>query len=65
VIAVRLLSDILGQFEESFQLFLTGSSRPVPLVFRGAVVGPQFTLDTQALDYGIMSYGFRWVELSG
>jgi hydrocephalus-inducing protein len=65
VIAVRLLSDILGQFEESFQLFLTGSSRPVPLVFRGAVVGPQFTLDTQALDYGIMSYGFRWVELAG
>jgi hypothetical protein len=65
VIAVRLLSDILGQFEESFQLFLAGSSRPVPLAFRGAVVGPQFTLDTQALDYGIMSYGFRWAELAG
>jgi hydrocephalus-inducing protein len=61
VIAVRLLSDIMGQFEESFQLFLTGSSRPVPLVFKGNVVGPQFELDTQALEYGIMSYGFRWV----
>lgn len=60
-INVRLLSDTLGQFDEVFQLFLKGSSKPVSLSIKGAVVGPQFLLDTQALDYGIMSYGFRWV----
>lgn len=59
VMDVRLLSDRLGQFDESFQVQLKGSFKPVILNIRGAVVGPQFALDVQSLDYSIASYGFR------
>eukprot|EP00775_Hariotina_reticulata_P008964 gene8964-9139_t len=59
-IRVQLLSDCLGQLSESFQLQLKGSWTPLLLRIKGEVVGPQFTLDSQMIDFGIVSYGFRY-----
>lgn len=64
VIAVKLLSDVLGQFDETFNVQLKGSFKPLTLNIKGAVGGPQFVLDTQTLDYSIVSFGFRYVSLS-
>jgi hydrocephalus-inducing protein len=58
-IRVQLLSDCLGRFSEAFQLQLKGSWTPLLLNIKGEVVGPQFTLDSKGVDFGIVSYGFR------
>lgn len=62
LIRVTLLSDCLGRFDETFQLQLVGNPKPMAFSIRGEVVGPQFSLDTQQLDYNIVSFGFRWAE---
>eukprot|EP00879_Flechtneria_rotunda_P013272 GHRR01013859.1.p1 GENE.GHRR01013859.1~~GHRR01013859.1.p1 ORF type:complete len:540 (+),score=183.59 GHRR01013859.1:1141-2760(+) len=59
---VKLLSDSMGRFEETFQLHLKGSQNPLNLSIKGAVVGPQFSLDVQGLDYGTVSYSFRYSQ---
>lgn len=60
LIHAKLLSDILGQFDETFQVQLTGSRKPATFSIKGSVVGPQFMVDTQSIDFGILSYGFRY-----
>lgn len=59
VISARLLADCLGRFDELFHVHLQGCSKPVTISIRGEIVGPQFVLDTQQLDFGIASHGFR------
>lgn len=58
-IKVKLLSDILGTFDESFKWAIRGSSVPLNLQFKGRVRGPSCEVDVEALDFGIVSYGFR------
>jgi hypothetical protein len=65
VIKVRLLSDLLGPFEESFKWTIKGSSMPLVLQFKGNVCGPSFEVDSDVLDFGVVSYGFRWVPAVG
>ena len=59
---VRVLfeSDILGEFSESFSWEIKGASESLVLDFRGRVVGPTFELDCTELDFGVVSYGFRY-----
>lgn len=59
VIRVKLLSDLLGPFDETFRWNIRGSSTPLALQFRGHVCGPSFEVDTDVLDFGVVSYGFR------
>lgn len=63
LISVDLLSDCLGRFDETFQLQLGGNPRPLSFTIKGEVVGPQFELDTQQLDFNTVSFGFRCAGL--
>ena len=59
---VRVLfeSDNLGEFSESFSWEIKGASEGLVLDFRGRGVGPTFELDCTELDFGVVSYGFRY-----
>lgn len=59
MIKVKLLSDLLGVFEETFKWSIRGSSTPLLLQLKGRVTGPSFDVDAEVLDYGVVSYGFR------
>lgn len=59
VIKMKLLSDLLGEFDETFCWQIRGSSEPLSLQFRGRVCAPSFEVDEEALDFGVCSYGFR------
>ncbi|CAD7699035.1 unnamed protein product [Ostreobium quekettii] len=59
-IKVKLLSNLLGDFDETFHWDILSSSRPLLLQFKGRVVGPSFTINVSTLDYGVVSYGFRY-----
>ena len=59
IIRVRLLSDLLGAFSETFEWTIKGSSVPLLLQLKGHVAGPSFEVDTDVLDFGVVSYGFR------
>lgn len=59
IISTTLLSDCLGKFDEAFQLQLVGNPGPMIFSIRGQVVGPQFEIDTQQLDFNIASFGFK------
>lgn len=62
IIRVRLLSDLLGAFSETFEWSIKGSSIPLHLQLKGHVAGPSFEVDVDALDFGVVSYGFRWAR---
>jgi hydrocephalus-inducing protein len=59
VIKVKLMSDVLGNFDEVFKWAIRGSSTPLTLAMRGRVRGPVPEVDADCLDFGIVSYGFR------
>ena len=61
-IKVFLQSDILGEFAESFVWKVVGASENLALDFRGRVVGPTFDVSTAKIDYGLVSYGFKYTE---
>lgn len=48
-IKVRLMSDILGSFDETFNWAIRGTSDPIALHFRGQVVGPSYEVHVQAV----------------
>ena len=58
----RFLSDALGEFAETFQCEVAGAFKPLTLDFRGQVVGPSFDLDKDELDFGSVSFGFRYTK---
>lgn len=58
LIRVSFLSDILGEFAETFKFALEGSSEMLTLCFRGHVVAPTFCIDTEVIDFGRVSYKF-------
>ena len=61
-IQVTFSSDLLGDFAESFQWDVKGSSQSLYLGFRGRVVGPTFSIDVTELDFGVLSYGFTYTK---
>lgn len=65
IIRVKLMSDLLGSFSEAFEWTIQGSSVPLMLQLKGNVTGPTYEVDTSVLDFGVVSYGFRWVALWG
>ncbi|PNH08880.1 Hydrocephalus-inducing protein [Tetrabaena socialis] len=62
VIKVKLLSDLLGSFDETFSWQIKGSSAPLSLQFKGRVCAPSFEVDVEGLDFGVCSYGFRYTK---
>ncbi len=63
VIKVKLLSDLLGTFNEVFSWQIKGSSQPLSLQFKGRVCAPSFEVDVDELDFSVVSYGFRWAGM--
>eukprot|EP00854_Cymbomonas_tetramitiformis_P000766 gene766-1240_t len=61
-IGVMFSSDVLGEFAEPFHWQIKGSSENLCLDFRGRVVGPTFHLDVEELDFGIVSFGYRYTK---
>jgi hypothetical protein len=62
VMQVSLQSGLLGEFAETFHCNLRGSTSTIPLTIKGAIVGPQATLDHDTLDFGMVAFGFRWEQ---
>eukprot|EP00798_Chlamydomonas_sp_ICE-L_P006741 gene6741-3411_t len=61
-IRIHLLSDLLGDFDETFLWTIKGAAHPLQLQFKGRVVGPSFEVDADQLDFGLVSYGFRYTK---
>jgi hypothetical protein len=59
-IKVMLQSDLLGVFDEQFRWDIRGCGHPLLLQLKGRVRGPTCEVDVPSLDFGIVSYGFRW-----
>ena len=57
-IKVTFLSDILGEFSETFRFALEGSSEMLTLTFKGHVVAPTFKFSDEIIDFGRVSYKF-------
>lgn len=58
LISVTFLSDILGEFSETFRFALEGSSKMLTLTFKGHVVAPTFRFSDEIIDFGRISYKF-------
>lgn len=56
---------MLGSFDEVFKWAIRGSSTPLVLQMKGRVKGPTPEVDVESLDFGIISYGFRWGRSAG
>ena len=52
------MSDILGEFSETFRFALEGSSEMLTLTFKGHVVAPTFRFSEDIIDFGRISYKF-------
>jgi len=52
------MSDILGEFSETFRFALEGSSEMLTLTFKGHVVAPTFRFSEDIIDFGKVSYKF-------
>jgi hydrocephalus-inducing protein len=52
------MSDILGEFSETFRFALEGSSEMLTLTFKGHVVAPTFRFSEEVIDFGRVSYMF-------
>jgi hydrocephalus-inducing protein len=63
LVTITLSSDVLGEFSEPFEWQIVGGDKPLSLDFRGRVVGPTFTVDVEELDFGIVSYGYRYTKV--
>eukprot|EP00951_Prasinocladus_malaysianus_P003894 scaffold27553_cov35-Prasinocladus_malaysianus.AAC.1 len=61
-IRVKLLSDILGPFNEVFFWNIKGSATDLSLQFRGRVAGPEFEFSPDAVDFGLVGFGFRYTQ---
>ena len=55
---VTFMSDILGEFSETFKFRLEGSTELLPLNFKGHVVAPTFRVEPEIIDFGRVSYSF-------
>lgn len=58
LLRVTFMSDILGEFSETFRFALEGSSEMLTLTFKGHVVAPTFRFSEDVIDFGKVSYKF-------
>jgi P pilus assembly chaperone PapD len=56
---VGFKSATLGEVHETFQCVLQGQPTPLPLTFKGRVVGPSFHFSVGEIDFGTVSMGFQ------
>jgi hydrocephalus-inducing protein len=60
---VRMLADLLGRFDQRFNLQIAGTDQPIEVQFKGKIVGPSCKVSVDGLDYGLVAYGFRYAVL--
>jgi hydrocephalus-inducing protein len=58
LLRVTFMSDILGEFSETFRFALEGSSEMLTLTFKGHVVAPTFRFSEDIINFGKVSYKF-------
>jgi hydrocephalus-inducing protein len=58
LLRVTFMSDILGEFSETFRFALEGSSEMLTLTFKGHVVAPTFRFSEDTINFGKVSYKF-------
>ena len=58
LLRVTFMSDILGEFSETFRIALEGSSEMLTLTFKGHVVAPTFRFSEDIINFGKVSYKF-------
>jgi len=56
---VGFRSGTLGEVHETFHCILKGQPIPLPLTFKGRVVGPSFHFSVGEIDFGTVSIGFQ------
>lgn len=56
------MSDILGEFSETFRFALEGSSEMLTLTYKGHVVAPTFSFSKEIIDFDIVSFQFKVEE---
>ena len=61
-VRVKLLSNTMGSFDEVFPWTIQGSAEELTLQFRGRVTGPEFEMSPEQLEFGIVSYSFRYTK---
>ena len=59
MLKVSFMSDILGEFSETFRFALEGSSEMLTLTFKGHVVAPTFHFSEDMIDFGKVSFKFK------
>mmetsp|Transcript_3107 Transcript_3107/g.11897 ORF Transcript_3107/g.11897 Transcript_3107/m.11897 type:complete len:4490 (-) Transcript_3107:1724-15193(-) len=67
LIKIQFLSDLIGEFSESFQWQISGSTEKRTLHFSGRVIGPSFAFNCSEIDFGTVSYNFvntEYIDLS-
>lgn len=61
-IKVQLFSDTMGSFSETFMWGVVGKSGPLPFNIKGRVSAPSFSMDLDELNFGLTSFGFKYVK---
>lgn len=61
VVEVEVMACQLGRFDERIPVAIAGTDAQLTIQFKGRVVGPTCHVNTSALDFGLVSYGFRCV----
>lgn len=59
---VTMTATSTGPFNEIFTFDIAGCKDPLELELRGSVRGPSFAVDLQELDFGKVSYGFKYFK---
>ncbi|CAD5117498.1 DgyrCDS6267 [Dimorphilus gyrociliatus] len=61
-IVISFSSMNLGDFREIFTFQIDGSNDPLQLVVEGSVIGQTFNFDKPSLDFGLVSFGFKYSQ---
>lgn len=59
-LTVSATKEELGNFHEVHHCYVEGAAEPVPIEFRGRVVGPSFALGPDPLNFGQAAFGFTY-----
>eukprot|EP00892_Ulva_mutabilis_P006441 jgi/Ulvmu1/4169/UM019_0148.1 len=62
IIGVEIMPSQLGRFDERVPVSVAGTDSQLSIHFKGRVVGPACQINTTVLDFGLVSYGFRYTK---
>lgn len=62
LLEIIVTSNCLGEFSEFFEFNLSGSPNPLILQVKGHIVGPTFTYNLNKIDFGKISYSFKYTK---